>query len=80
MKRAGGVALVILAAALIGAGPAAALCSDEIQLLRQKLTTVKEPPRRAELEKLIEKAEKDDKARRTQLCEATVKDAQALLQ
>jgi len=63
----------------LAAGPARAGCDDDVHALRAKLPAVKEEPRRLELAKLLDKAEKDAQAGRTQLCEDAVLHAQALL-
>lgn len=73
--------------ALAGGMPAAANatpaaprdCTDDIQAIKLKLPTVKEPARHEELQKLVAKADKDDKAGRAKLCDETVKHAYVLL-
>lgn len=85
MKRAALGILLALAAtgapAMAQAGPAVAQagCTDEIRAIKLKLPAIKEPARREELQKLVEKADKDDKAGRTKLCDETVKHADVLL-
>lgn len=78
MKRA---ALGILLALAAAGAPAMAQagCADEIRAIKLKLPAVKEPARREELQKLVEKADKDDKAGRTKLCDETIKHADVLL-
>lgn len=82
MRRA---ALGILLALAVGA-PATAHaattpgdCADAIRAIQLKMPTVKEPARREELQKLVAKADKDDKAGRDKLCDETVKHAHVLL-
>jgi len=71
MKR----ALPALCAAVLGLivngilpAPALADCATELKTLRAELATVKDERRRQELQKLIDKAAKDDQAGRAQLC------------
>jgi hypothetical protein len=66
---------------LNGALTAAALadCPAEIRAVRTNAAAVKDERRRQELEKLLEKAEKDNEAGRTQLCAEAVQRARALL-
>ena len=75
MKRAlPAVAATFLALILNGflPAPARADCATEVETLRAELATVKDERRRQELQKLIDKAAKDDQAGRAQLCvEAT---------
>jgi hypothetical protein len=73
-----------LAASLLIAGVALALpahadCSAEIQAIRAQLATVKDPHRREELEMLLDKAEKDQAAGRSQLCGEAVQRARVLV-
>jgi hypothetical protein len=82
MERAGPavvIALLAMAGAACGATPARADCGEEIKSVRVQMPAVKEPPRRDELQKLVEKAEKDEKAGRVQLCYHAMKHASALL-
>jgi hypothetical protein len=84
MKRAALGILLALAAgapAMAQAGPAVAQagCTDEIRAIKLKLPAIKEPARREELQKLVDKADKDDKAGRAKLCDETVKHADVLL-
>ena len=72
-----GVLLALAAAA--AARPARADCTDEIRVIRTRLPEVKEDPRREELRRLVEKAEKDEGAGRAKLCDQDVRHAQALL-
>jgi len=79
MKRAVlGILLVLTAAVLPCAAWAG--CADDIAAIKQKMPDVKDEARRKELQMLIEKAEKDDRAGRAKLCDDSVKHAQALLQ
>lgn len=84
MKRAALGILLALAAgvpAMAQAGPAMAQagCTDAIRAIKLKLPTIKEPARHEELQMLVDKADKDDKAGRTKLCDETVKHADVLL-
>lgn len=54
-------------------------CGAEIQAVQAQLPTVKDQSRRQELQKLVEKAEKDDKTGRTNLCDQAVQRAHLLL-
>jgi len=54
-------------------------CAADIRALRTQSATVKDERRRQELEKLLEKAEKDFEAGRVQLCADAVQHARALL-
>lgn len=78
MKRA---ALGILLALAAAGAPATARagCADEIRAIKVKLPTVKEPARHEELQKLVDKADKDEKAGRDKICDDTVKHARVLL-
>lgn len=82
MKRAG-LALVaaFLAALLNGVLIAAARadCAADIRAVRGQVAAIKDERRRQELEKLMEKAEKDDEAGRAQLCAEAVQQARTLL-
>jgi hypothetical protein len=82
MKRARpGLLLVTLA--LIANGmlttPARADCATDIQTLRAELGSVKDPRRRQELQKLIDKAEKDNEAGRARLCGEAMERARILI-
>ena len=83
MKENGVAATVAcLGLALIAASvpvPARADCGEELRLLREKLADVKDAAQRSEIQKLAEKAEKDQKQGRVRLCEAAVARAQTLL-
>lgn len=65
--------------ALVAASPARADCTDEIRVIRTRVPEVKEDPRREEVQRLVEKAEKDEEAGRAKLCDQDVRHAQALL-
>jgi hypothetical protein len=67
------------AALTLAAGSAQAGCNDDVHALRAKLQAVKDEPKRLELARLLDKAEKDAQAGRTALCEDAVQHAQALL-
>lgn len=83
MKRVAAHVVLGLAAAtaagLAAPGSARADCGDEVKAIRVKLTDVKEEPRREELQRLIEKAQKDAEAGRLRSCTATLKYARMLL-
>ena len=82
MKRVAPILCVIWLFAAVNAlltRPAHADCSAEIQTVRAQVTTVRDDHRRQEVQKLVEKAEKDDKAGRTALCDQAVQQARALL-
>jgi hypothetical protein len=82
MKRVVQVLIFALPIALLN-GPLTAVaradCADELRALRERLAAVTDEPRRQELERLIEKAEKDAKAGRTGLCDEAVERGRALL-
>jgi hypothetical protein len=82
MKRAR-PALLGASLALILAGPltapARADCASDIVRLRAELDTVKDPHRREELQKLIDKAQKDNEAGRAELCGEAMERARTLL-
>jgi hypothetical protein len=59
--------------------PARADCTSDIRAVRAEAATVKDERRRQELEKLLEKAEKDNEAGRAELCADAVQHARALL-
>jgi hypothetical protein len=59
--------------------PAAADCSGDIRQLRTRLIEVREEPRRQEAQRLLDKAEKDDKAGRARQCADAVSRASILL-
>ncbi len=59
--------------------PARADCAGDIQTLRAQLASVKDQRRRQELEKLIDKAEKDNEAGRAQLCGEAMQRARVLI-
>jgi len=82
MKRAvAGCSLVLVAAALnLLLTPAArADCAEELRAMRGMLAEVKDDQRRQELQRLLEKAEKDEAAGRDQLCDQAVQRAHLLL-
>jgi hypothetical protein len=58
--------------------PAHADCATDLQALRAKLAAIKDPRQRDELQKLIDKAEKDNEAGRAELCGEDVQRAQTL--
>lgn len=70
--------LVLLAGGML-ALPAHADCTAEIQAIRAQLAAVKDPHRREELQMLLDKAEKDQEAGRTQLCGEAVQRARVLV-
>jgi hypothetical protein len=82
MKR---VAPIVISAALfvvlnfLFTISARADCSADIQVVRTQATAVKDDQRRQELQKLVDKAEKDDKAGRATLCDQAVQRARLLL-
>ncbi len=59
--------------------PARADCASDIQALRTQLAAVKDERRREELQKLIDKAEKDSEAGRAQLCGEAMQRARVLI-
>jgi uncharacterized membrane protein len=82
MKRAlAGLATAGIALIVNGVlpAPARADCSADINALRTELAAVKDDHRRQELQKLIEKAEKDDEAGRARLCGEATQRAQLLI-
>jgi hypothetical protein len=82
MKRARtGLSLAVLVslASVMLTLPAHADCTAEIQAIRAQLATVKDPHRREELQMLLDKAQKDDAAGRSQLCGEAVQRAQLLV-
>lgn len=82
MKR---VAPIVIAAALFGlvnvlfTTAVRADCGTDIQAVRAQAASLKDDQRRQELQKLVEKAEKDDKAGRSALCDQAVQRARLLL-
>jgi hypothetical protein len=82
MKRAvAGCGMVLLAAALnlLLTSVARADCAEELRAMRGMLADVKDESRRQELQRLLEKAEKDERAGRDQLCDQAVQRAHLLL-
>lgn len=83
MRRAGPALIpVILLGLLVNpllTMPARADCASDLQALRAKLAAVKDPRRRDELQKLLDKAAKDNEAGRAELCGEAVQRAQALV-
>jgi hypothetical protein len=82
MKRAGFLCAAGFLAAAVNAGlsaPVPADCGGELRALRAKAAAVKDDRRRQEIQKLLEKAEKDNAAGRAQLCADAVQHARALL-
>jgi hypothetical protein len=73
------LAVSVLLASVMLALPALADCTAEIQAIRAQLAAVKDPQRRAELQMLLDKAEKDQAAGRTQLCGEAVQRARVLV-
>lgn len=59
--------------------PARAGCAAELQALRATLASVSDPHRHEELQKLLDKAAKDDEAGRAELCGQAVPHAEALV-
>jgi hypothetical protein len=59
--------------------PAHADCAADLQALRAKLAAITDPRQRDELQKLIDKAEKDNAAGRAELCGEDVQRAQTLV-
>ncbi len=54
-------------------------CPADIRAVRTEAVAVKDERRRQELQKLLDKAEKDNEAGRAQLCADAVQHARALL-
>jgi len=82
MKRAAPTSLVPpLAAmvALLAAIPARADCAADIHAMRAQAGVVKDDRHKQELQKLMDKAEKDDRAGRASACDKTVQQARQLL-
>lgn len=82
MKRATQALFVALLTIFINASltmPARADCAEDIKAVRGQLAALKDEPRRQELQKLVEKAAKDEKAGRIALCDQTVQRAYMLL-
>jgi hypothetical protein len=82
MKRAALALLLVTPIVLVNAlltAPARADCADELSAVRVELASVKDESRRQELQKLVEKAEKDQKAGRVGQCRQTVQRARILL-
>jgi hypothetical protein len=73
------LAVSVLIAGVTLAPPAHADCPAEIQAIRAQLATVKDPHRREELQMLLDKAEKDQAAGRSQLCGEAVQRARVLV-
>ena len=59
--------------------PAWADCARELRAVRAEAAALKDDHRRQEIEKLLEKAEKDNQAGRAELCSDAVQHARALL-
>ena len=70
--------LVLLAGGML-ALPAHADCSAEIQAIRAQLAAVKDPQRREELQMLLDKAQKDEAAGRSELCGQAIQRARVLV-
>jgi hypothetical protein len=69
--------LVFLTQGLIR--PARADCAEEVRNIRAQLAAVTDERRRSEAQLLLEKAEKEDRAGRPQLCGQAVEHARAVL-
>jgi len=65
-------------AAWLAAGSAWASCVDEVAAARRQLAAVKNPAQREELSRILDKAEKDARAGREQLCLDALVRAEAL--
>jgi hypothetical protein len=78
MKR---VVLGLVAIMISGtlSGKAHADCAGDIEAIRLKLPDIKEDARRQELEKLVDKAQRDADQGRMALCTDTVRHALVLL-
>jgi hypothetical protein len=74
-----GQGAVAVAIAALAAGSARADCAAEVSALRQHLAAVKDQPHPQELTRLLDKAAKDAKAGREQLCLDALVRAQALV-
>jgi hypothetical protein len=73
---------VLVLVALLNASfilPARANCGADIQAVQAQLPAVKDQNRRQELQKLVEKAQKDNETGRANLCVQAVKRARILL-
>ena len=83
MKRLGPILILSLVIMFLNGGLTAPVraadCGAEVQAVRAQLAAVKDQNRRQELQKLVDKAEKDDKAGRTALCDQAVQRAHTLL-
>ena len=82
MKRAGFLAALGFLAAAVNSGlstPAEADCASDVRAVRAEAAAVKDDHRRDEIEKLLEKAEKDNEAGRAELCADAVQHARTLL-
>lgn len=77
MRRAAHLALFGLTT-LMAAQAASADCADEVRAARQQLAGIRDEAHRRELTLLLDKAEKDAKAGREQLCLDALVRAQAL--
>jgi hypothetical protein len=77
MRRA--ALFVLLGLTTLMAAPAArADCADEVRVARKQIASIKDEAHRRELSLLLDKAEKDAKAGREQLCLDAMVRAQAL--
>jgi hypothetical protein len=82
MKRAVPTPLLGLPVAIaiaLAAVPAYADCAADIRAVRTEAAGLKDDSRKQELQKLLEKAEKDDRAGRASACDKTVQQARQLL-
>ena len=82
MKRAALALLLVLPFGFVNAAltaPARADCAADLHAVRLELASVKDESRLQELEKLVEKAEKDQQAGRAGDCRQTVQRARILL-
>ncbi len=68
-----------LAAGVFWAPAARADCTSELRSVRAETAAVKDERRRAELQRLVEKAEKDEKSGRVTACDKTLEQARLLL-
>ena len=73
-----GVSLV-LAAAIMAAGPARAECAGDLAALQARLPQVQDAKRREEARLLIEKASIEQQHGRTDLCQAALTRASTLM-
>jgi hypothetical protein len=82
MKSPGSALVIAFLTLMINAtltSPAGADCTADIRALRSQVAAIKDERRRLEVQKLLEKAEKDNEAGRARLCADAVQHARALL-